>query len=185
MAASVPHEGSSLRWYHWTGRRYWLCVGAAGLAGIRIDRNFAQYRRAHRHGRAASVPLGIGRAGTTVHPGVLSLVADHQFGARGPACDEAATALLAEAAQMEEALSEYCLAARLHEKAWSHRLSAASCWAQPETSTRPLPGATTCWPRPASLTPFATALRSMSNNSALAGHASTPIWRPTTAAVQE
>jgi hypothetical protein len=47
-----------------------------------------------------------------------------------------------------------------------------------QTSTRPLPGATTCWPKPASLTPFATALRSMSNNSALAGHADAPIWRP-------
>ena len=44
--------------------------------------------------------------------------------------DEAAAALLAEAAQIEEALSERCRAAGLDEKAWSHRFSAASCWAQ-------------------------------------------------------
>jgi hypothetical protein len=37
---------------------------------------------------------------------------------------------LAEAAQIEEGLSERCLAAVLDEKAWSHRLNAASCWAQ-------------------------------------------------------
>jgi len=44
--------------------------------------------------------------------------------------DEAAAALLAEAAQIEESLSERCVGAGLHEKAWSHRFSAASCWAQ-------------------------------------------------------
>ena len=56
------------------------------------------------------------------------MVADRQFGARGPACDEAAAAPLAEAAQIEEGLSERCLAAGLHEKCWSRRLSTASCW---------------------------------------------------------
>jgi hypothetical protein len=44
--------------------------------------------------------------------------------------DEAAAALIAEAAQIEEGLSERCLAAGLYEKGWSHRFSAASCWAQ-------------------------------------------------------
>jgi hypothetical protein len=57
---------------------------------------------------------------------------------------------LAEAAQIEVGLRERCLAAGLDEKACSHRLSAATCWVQPETSTRPFPDATTCWPRPAS-----------------------------------
>src|SRR5437016_4053857 len=44
--------------------------------------------------------------------------------------DEAAATLLAEAAQIEERLSDRCLAAGLREKAWLHRFSAASCWAQ-------------------------------------------------------
>jgi hypothetical protein len=44
--------------------------------------------------------------------------------------DEAAAASLAEAARLEERLSERCLAAGLREKAWVHRFSAASCWAQ-------------------------------------------------------
>ena len=58
------------------------------------------------------------------------------------------------------------------EKAWSHRK------APPVAGPRPLPGATTCRPRPAFLTPSASALKSISNNSALAGHAGMPIWRP-------
>jgi hypothetical protein len=44
--------------------------------------------------------------------------------------DEAAAASLAEAARIEETLSERCLSAGLREKAWLHRFSAASCWAQ-------------------------------------------------------
>jgi hypothetical protein len=43
---------------------------------------------------------------------------------------EAAAAGLAEAARIEETLSERCLTAGLKEKAWLHRFSAASCWAQ-------------------------------------------------------
>jgi len=43
---------------------------------------------------------------------------------------EAAAASLAEAARIEETLSERCLTAGLKEKAWLHRFSAASCWAQ-------------------------------------------------------
>jgi hypothetical protein len=44
--------------------------------------------------------------------------------------DEATAASLAEAARIEETLSERCLSAGLREKAWLHRFSAASCWAQ-------------------------------------------------------
>src|SRR5438445_5955888 len=44
--------------------------------------------------------------------------------------DEAAAAKLAQAARIEETLSERCLAVGLREKAWLHRFSAASCWAQ-------------------------------------------------------
>ena len=44
--------------------------------------------------------------------------------------DEAAAAKLAQAARVEETLSERCLAVGLREKAWLHRFSAASCWAQ-------------------------------------------------------
>src|SRR2546429_548721 len=43
---------------------------------------------------------------------------------------ESAAMKLAEAAQIEEDLSERCLAAGLRQKAWLHRFSAASCWAQ-------------------------------------------------------
>ncbi len=43
---------------------------------------------------------------------------------------EAAATLLAEAAHIEELLSERCLAAELREKAWLHLVSAAGCWAQ-------------------------------------------------------
>ncbi len=44
--------------------------------------------------------------------------------------DESAASKLAEAAALEERLSERCAAAGLQEKAWVHRFSAASCWAQ-------------------------------------------------------
>jgi hypothetical protein len=44
--------------------------------------------------------------------------------------DAAAAASLAEAARIEETLSERSLAAGLRERAWLHRFSAASCWAQ-------------------------------------------------------
>src|SRR5947207_5466555 len=44
--------------------------------------------------------------------------------------DEEAAALLAEAARIEEQLSERCLAAGRRDKGWLHRFSAASCWAQ-------------------------------------------------------
>ena len=44
--------------------------------------------------------------------------------------DEAAAASLAEVARIEETLSERCLSAGLRQKAWLHRFSAASCWAQ-------------------------------------------------------
>jgi hypothetical protein len=43
---------------------------------------------------------------------------------------EAAAAILAKAARLEERLSERCLAAGLRDKAWLHRFSAAGCWAQ-------------------------------------------------------
>jgi hypothetical protein len=43
---------------------------------------------------------------------------------------ETAAAKLAEAAGIEERLSELSLAAGLREKAWLHRFSAVSCWAQ-------------------------------------------------------
>ena len=48
--------------------------------------------------------------------------------ARGQS-EEAATKL-AEAAAIEEQLSEQCANAGLRDKAWVHRFSAASCWAQ-------------------------------------------------------
>jgi hypothetical protein len=44
--------------------------------------------------------------------------------------DEQAASRLAEAAALEESLSERCLEAGLKQKAWVHRFSAASCWAQ-------------------------------------------------------
>src|SRR5947209_3241469 len=43
---------------------------------------------------------------------------------------ESAAAKLAEAAAIEERLSERCAAIGLRDKAWVHRFSAASCWAQ-------------------------------------------------------
>ena len=43
---------------------------------------------------------------------------------------EAAAAKLAQAAAMEERLSERCVARGLRDKARVHRFSAASCWAQ-------------------------------------------------------
>lgn len=43
---------------------------------------------------------------------------------------EAAAAKLAEAAALEERLSEWCAARGLRDKARVHRFSAASCWAQ-------------------------------------------------------
>jgi hypothetical protein len=56
------------------------------------------------------------------------LLAARLLQARGQ--DEAAAAQLAQAAVVEEHLSERCLALGLQEKAWVHRFSAASCWAQ-------------------------------------------------------
>jgi hypothetical protein len=44
--------------------------------------------------------------------------------------DEAAAIKLAEAAHIEERLAEYCVSGGLRERAWLHRFSAASCWAQ-------------------------------------------------------
>lgn len=44
--------------------------------------------------------------------------------------DESAASKLAAAAATEERLSERCMAVGLREKAWVHRFSAASCWAQ-------------------------------------------------------
>src|SRR5438034_854044 len=44
--------------------------------------------------------------------------------------DESAAGKLAAAAATEERLSEQCLAVGLRDKAWVHRFSAASCWAQ-------------------------------------------------------
>jgi hypothetical protein len=44
--------------------------------------------------------------------------------------DEAASRKFAEAAELEERLGERCTAQGLREKAWVHRFSAASCWAQ-------------------------------------------------------
>jgi hypothetical protein len=43
---------------------------------------------------------------------------------------EDTAAKLAQAAKLEERLSERCLAVGLRDKAWVHRFSAASCWAQ-------------------------------------------------------
>lgn len=48
--------------------------------------------------------------------------------ARGEVDD--AVARFAEAAEIEEKLGEQCEAAGLNEKAWVHRFSTASCWAQ-------------------------------------------------------
>jgi hypothetical protein len=79
---------------------------------------------------------------------------------------------------MEEALSERCLAAGLHEKAWSHRFSAASCWAQAGNFYQAIAWCDDLLAQTGSLTPSAAGLKSMSNNSALAGHAGMPIWRP-------
>jgi hypothetical protein len=44
--------------------------------------------------------------------------------------DEAAAAKFAEAAEIEEALGQECLTKGLLDKAWLHRFSAASSWAQ-------------------------------------------------------
>jgi hypothetical protein len=44
--------------------------------------------------------------------------------------DEAAAVKFAAVAEIEEALSEQSLARGLLDKAWLHRFSAASCWAQ-------------------------------------------------------
>jgi hypothetical protein len=44
--------------------------------------------------------------------------------------DEAAAAKFAEAAEIEEGLSDQCAAKGLLEKSWLHRFSAASAWAQ-------------------------------------------------------
>lgn len=43
---------------------------------------------------------------------------------------EAAAAKFAQAAHLEEHLSARCVTAGLRDKAWVHRFSAASCWAQ-------------------------------------------------------
>lgn len=56
------------------------------------------------------------------------LLAAQSLRAQGQA--EAAAATFAQAAVLEESLSERCLALGLSEKAWVHRFSAASCWAQ-------------------------------------------------------
>jgi len=79
--------------------------------------------------------------------------------------------LLAEAAQIGQGLSERCLAAGRREKAWSHRQTVGGCRAQAGNFYQAIAWCDDLLAQTGLPDPFATALRSMSNNSALAGHA--------------
>jgi hypothetical protein len=73
--------------------------------------------------------LGLGPAFETGETRKSNLLLEAQL-LRAQRQDDAAAAKFAAAAEIEDALSEQSLARGLRDKAWLHRFSAPSCWAQ-------------------------------------------------------